>query len=316
MMEHSGERYRLITREDFDGLVCAVLLSERDLIDEIKFAHPRDMQEGLVTTGPRDITANLPYVDTVRIAFDHHLSESLRVGARRNTVNDPKAPSTARVVWNYFGGKAAFPRVREELLEAVDKADTGAFTREEVLEPEGWTMLNFLLDPRTGLGRFGNFRVSNQKLLLDLVDYCREYPVEEVMALPDVAERVELYREHKEPFQEQLRRCARLDGNVLIVDYTGEEEVFASNRFVKYAMYPQANVSVQAAWGFQQETVVMTVGRSIFNRSFTLNIGALMLQYGGGGHAQVGACQVSAGQKDEVLTELVTKLRLSEDELG
>ncbi|MFW5718538.1 MAG: exopolyphosphatase [Spirochaetota bacterium] len=303
------KRYRLVTRSDFDGLVCAVLLKERDLIDEIKFVHPKDMQDGLIAISDNDITTNLPYVEGVHLAFDHHHSESRRNAGHDNYIIDPDAPSAARVVYDYYGGADGFPNVPAELMEAVDKGDSANFEMDEVLQPRGWNLLNFIMDARTGLGRFKNFRISNYQLMMDLIDYCREYPIEEILKLQDVRERVELYREHERLFQEQTRRCSTVHDNVLVVDLRGEETIYAGNRFIKYALFPETNVSIQIIWGFKKQNTVLSVGKSIFNRSSEANIGELMLEYGGGGHEAAGTCQVDNDAADSIATEIVERLK-------
>ena len=303
------KRYRLVTRSDFDGLVCAVLLKSKDLIDEIKFVHPKDMQDGLIAISGDDITTNLPFVDGVHVAFDHHASEMERTGRKENYIIDPDAPSTARVVYEYFGGAEAFPSVSPEMMKAVDKGDSADFTREEVLHPEDWNLLNFIMDARTGLGRFRNFRISNYQLMMDLIDYCIDHDIDDILRLPDVAERVELYFEHQERFREQVQRAARQEGNVLVIDLRGVDTIYAGNRFVKYALFPETNVSVQVIWGFKRQNTVLTVGKSIFNRSCGVNIGQLMLTYGGGGHAAAGTCQVANDNAERVLEEVVETLR-------
>ena len=303
------KRYRLVTRSDFDGLVCAVLLKELDLIDEIKFVHPKDMQDGLIAISDNDITTNLPYVEGVHLAFDHHFSESRRNAGHDNYVIDPDAPSAARVVYNYYGGADSFPNVPAELMDAVDKGDSANFEMDEVLQPRGWNLLNFIMDARTGLGRFKNFRISNYQLMMDLIDYCREYPIEEILKLQDVRERVELYREHERLFQEQTRRCSTVHDTILVVDLRGEETIYAGNRFIKYALFPETNVSIQVIWGFKKQNTVLSVGKSIFNRSSDANIGELMLEYGGGGHEAAGTCQVDNDAADSIVAEIVERLK-------
>ncbi len=208
----TSPNYRLVTRSDFDGLVCGMLLREADLINEIKFVHPKDMQNGTVPITSQDIITNLPYVDGCYLAFDHHSSEMVRTNGRQtyNHVIDPDAPSAARVVYDYYGGRSSFPRVSEELMTAVDRADSAQFSRDEILDPKGWVLLNFLMDARTGLGRFRDFQISNYDLMMQLIERCRDHTVEEVLALPDVKERIDLYNAHREKFVEQIRRCATL----------------------------------------------------------------------------------------------------------
>lgn len=308
-MASTGSKYRLVTRSDFDGLVCAVLLRELDMIDDIKFVHPKDMQDGLIAISDEDVTANLPYVEGVHLAFDHHSSEYERIGPRSNYVIDPNAPSTARVIYRHYGGAETFPAVSEAMLEAVDKGDMARFSREEVLDAQDWNLLNFIMDARTGLGRFRNFRISNYQLMMDLIDYCKDHTIEEILALPDVSERVELYREHETKFREQLLAVGELQGNVLVIDLRSQDTIYAGNRFVKYALFPEASNSVQILWGFKRQNTVLTVGRSIFNHQSKVDIGKLMLSYGGGGHAAAGTCQVPNDEAEQVLAEVVAALR-------
>ena len=303
------EKCRLVTRSDFDGLVCAMLLTDLDLIDEITFVHPKDMQDGKVEITGRDITTNLPYVPGAKLVFDHHLSETVRNdGARVNHVIDPDAPSAARVVYEYYGGAEAFPQVDPELMAAVDKADSAQYGLEEVLHPSGWALLNFLMDARTGLGRFRDFRISNYQLMMELIDACKRLTVEEVLALPDVKERVTVYFEQEEQFKAQLRRCSTVHENLVVVDLRPEEIIHAGNRFMVYALYPECNISAHVIWGKQQQNTVVAVGKSIFNRSSATNIGELMLAYGGGGHLNAGTCQVSHEDSERVLGELVARI--------
>ncbi len=301
--------YRLVTRSDFDGLVCAVLLKELDLIDEITFVHPRDMQHGQVELTDRDITTNLPYVPVVHLAFDHHDSEVERVGGRApNHVIIPDAPSAARVVYDHYGGASAFPRVSPELLDAVDKADHADFAKEDVLDPQGWVLLSFLMDARTGLGRFRDFRVSNYQLMMQLIDHCLDLTVDQILALPDVAERVELYRAHERAHREQLLRCGTVHDHLVVVDLREEETIWAGNRFVVYALFPGCSVSMHVLWGLRRQNTVFAVGRSILDRSSRTDIGALMLEYGGGGHEAAGTCQVPNKDAGRVLRELVARI--------
>ncbi|QGU33564.1 exopolyphosphatase [Thermochromatium tepidum] len=304
----SEQKFRLVTRSDFDGLVCAVLLKHLDLIDEILFVHPKDMQDGKIAISGRDITTNLPYVEGVHLAFDHHLSETLRTGRHDNHIIDPEAPSAARVVWRYYGGHDTFPLVWDEMMEAVDKGDSAQFELEEVLHPTGWVLLNFLMDARTGLGRFREFRISNYNLMMDLIDYCRDHTIDQILALPDVRERVELYFEHEEPCKEQIRRCATVHDNLVVLDLRGEETIWAGNRFMIYALFPQCNISIHVLWGLKRQNTVFAVGKSILDRSSKTNIGALMLEYGGGGHQAAGTCQVDNEHADQVLGELIARI--------
>jgi nanoRNase/pAp phosphatase (c-di-AMP/oligoRNAs hydrolase) len=302
--------YRLVTRSDFDGLVCAMLLKQIGLIDEIAFVHPKDVQDGVVTITGRDITTNLPYRPDAHLVFDHHASEVLRNGAEHaNYVIDPEAPSAARVVYTHFGGAATFPTISDDLMRAVDQADSADYTVAEILEPDGWALLNFLMDPRSGLGRFHHFRVSNYDLMMELIDYCLAHPVEQVLELPDVAERVSLYREQSELFKQQLLRCTTMAGEVAVIDLRDEETIYTGNRFMVYALFPEATVSVHVMWGRQKQNTVLAVGKSILNRSNHVDIGALMLsRYAGGGHRNAGTCQVAHDRAASTLEEIVAAL--------
>jgi len=304
----SEKKFRLVTRSDFDGLVCAVLLKHLDLIEEIKFVHPKDMQDGLVSIDGNDITTNLPYVEGVAVAFDHHFSETLRVGERQNHIIEADAPSAARVVYNYYGGLTRFPRSFDAMMAAVDQGDSAHYTADDVLHPGGWSLLNFLMDARTGLGRFRNFRVSNYQLMMDLIDYCASHSIGDILALPDVKERVELYFEHEEAFVDQLRRCSTVHGNLVVLDLRREELIHPGNRFMIYALYPDCNISIHAMWGVKQQNSVFAIGKSILNRSSRTNIGLLCLEYGGGGHENAGTCQVANDQAEEVLGVLIERI--------
>ncbi|WP_373975086.1 exopolyphosphatase [Chitinibacter sp. SCUT-21] len=305
----SDKKYRLVTRSDFDGLVCAVLLNELEMIDDILFVHPKDMQDGKIAIDANDITTNLPYVPGAYLSFDHHLSETLRnTTAAENHIIDPNAPSAARVVYNYYGGKDRFANISEEMMLAVDKADSAEFTREEILNPSGWVLLNYLMDARTGLGRFRSFTISNYQLMMDLIQYCHSHGIEDILQLPDVVERIELYREHAPLAKEQIKRCSRIYDNLVVLDLREEDTIYATNRFMIYAMYPQCNISIHVMWGVQQRNTVFATGKSIINRSSQTNIGALMLEYGGGGHENAGTCQVANEAVDSTLRELMLKI--------
>lgn len=303
------EKKRLITRSDFDGLVCAVILKEMDLIEDIKFVHPKDMQDGKVEVSENDISTNLPYVEGIGLAFDHHLSETIRTGKHDNHIIDPDAPSAARVVYDYYGGKERFPMISDDMMEAVDKADAAWFTEEEILEPKDWVLLSFLMDARTGLGRFRNFRISNYNLMMDLIDYCKSHTIEEILNLGDVKERVDLFFSYKDKFYQQIRDNATVHGDVLVVKLKDEEIIYPGNRFVKYALFPETKISIQEIWGFKKQNTVFTVGKSIINKSSTVNIGEIMLSYGGGGHMNAGTCQVEHDVSEQVLNELIEKMQ-------
>lgn len=305
LMPEPDKKYRLITRSDMDGLVCGVLLKDLDLIDEIVFVHPKDMQDGKVTVGAGDITTNLPYVPGAYLAFDHHASEATRNTVTRNHVIAPDAPSAARVVFDYFGGAAQFPNIPDGLMGIVDKADAAQFSKDEILTPKGWELLSFIMDARTGLGRFREFNVSNYDLMMKLIDFCRtHHSVDEILALPDVRERVDLYRDHEQKAKDQIKRCTRVVRNLAILDLRAEETIFCTNRFMIYALFPETNISCHVMWGKNKQNTVLAVGKSILNRTSNTHIGNLMLSYGGGGHEAAGTCQIDNLKADDTLAEI------------
>ena len=301
-------KYRMITRSDFDGLVSAVLLKDLDMIDEIKFVHPKDMQDGIIEVTDRDITTNLPYVKGVYLAFDHHYSETLRVGAPDNYIINPDAPSATRVLYDYFGGKEKFKNISEDMIKAVDKADSAQFGIEEVIRPKGWNLLSFLMDARTGLGRFREFRIANYQLMMDLIDYCKNHDIDEILELPDVKERKDLYFMHEEQFKEQITRCSTVYDNLVVLDLRNEDIIYAGNRFMIYALFPQCNISIHVISGRQNVNTVFAVGKSIFKRTSKTNIGELMLKNNGGGHENAGTCQIDNDKAETVLKELIKQI--------
>ena len=306
-----GEKMRLVTRSDFDGLACAMMLKELDMIDDIKFVHPKDVQDGKVELSKNDITTNLPYDPRVELAFDHHESEMDRLKALETggkLIIDPKARSAARVVYDYYGGKKTFARISEELMEAVDKGDSADFTMDEILHPTGWVLLHYLMDPRTGLGRFRNFRISNYDLMMVLIDYCMDHPIEAILEMPDVKERVDLYFEQAEQFEAQLKRIARVEGKVVVLDLREEEIIHAGNRFMIYALYPEAQISVHVAWGFRKQNTAVMIGKSIVNKGSNVDISELCLKYGGGGHHNAGTCQLENDVVDQELPNIISAL--------
>lgn len=314
-MSETERKYRLITRSDMDGLVCAVLLKEIGMLGEIVFAHPKDVQDGQVAVTERDILTNLPYVPGCGLCFDHHASESLRNSGQPTPgyILQPDAKSAARVVYDHFGGKARFDRISDEMMEAVDKADSAGFSREDVLEPKGWELLSFLMDARTGLGRFRDFRISNYQLMMTLIDCCRDMPVEDILALPDVKERVDLFFAQHALFRAQIERVARVHDNLVVLDLREEETIYAGNRFVVYAMFPQCDLSLHVMWGREKLNTVYTVGKSIFDRGNPIPVGDLMLSYGGGGHHAAGTCQVpneiAEATKQALIDQMVSMSR-------
>jgi len=301
---------RLVTRSDFDGLVCAMILKEAHLIDDIKFVHPKDVQDGMIDISDNDITTNLPLDTRAHLCFDHHESELTRNQGydREKWIIDGNARSAARVVYNYYKDKYDLHRISDEIMYAVDKGDSADFTREEVLNPTGWVLLNFIMDSRTGLGRFHDFRISNYDLMMELIDYCLEHPINDILELPDVKERVDMYFAHQELYKEQINRVAHQEGRCVVVDIRNEETIYTGNRFLIYVLFPDAEYSIHVARGFQGQNTPLMIGKSIFKNETDKDIAELCLKYGGGGHRKAGTCQVANEDADRVLSEIVAYL--------
>ncbi len=305
---------RLITRSDFDGLACAALLEEHGVVDDYLFVHPKDVQDGKVEVTPNDILANVPLVAGCGLWFDHHSSEEERLEKKQEIQFEGasyRASSCARVIYDYYGGAPVFWKFDESgLMDAVDKSDSGSLSEEEIKHPEGWVLLSFIMDARTGLGRFKDYRISNHALMRDMIEYCRTLPIEKILAIPDVRERIDRYFQQERDYQAMLKAHGRVDGNVLVFDLRKAEEIHSGNRFIEYALWPAQNVSVRVLWGREKKNIVFTVGHSILNRSCLCDIGSLMLRLGGGGHRQVGTCQVEVAQADRVLAEILAALKV------
>ena len=309
-MTLEAKTYRLLTRSDMDGLVCAVLLKEMGMLGDIVFHHPKDVQDGKVAVGPRDILTNLPYVAGCALCFDHHASEALRNSGKPTPgyILQPEAKSAARVVYDHYGGRARFANISDAMMDAVDKADSAGFSRDDVLAPQGWELLSFLMDARTGLGRFREFRVSNYQLMMMLIDCCRDMPIADILALPDVKERVDLFFAQHALFRAQIARVASVHDKLVVLDLRNEPTIFAGNRFVVYAMFPQCDISMHVMWGREKMNTVYTVGKSIFDRGNPVEVGDLMLSHGGGGHAAAGTCQGANETAEAMKQTLIEQL--------
>jgi nanoRNase/pAp phosphatase (c-di-AMP/oligoRNAs hydrolase) len=300
---------RLLTRSDFDGLACGALLEYLGVINEYKFVHPKDIQDGLVEAGPQDVLANVPYIKGCKLWFDHHYSESERLGPDVYFEGLSRlAPSCARVIYDYYGGEEKLSRFKT-MLEYVDRVDSGNLSAEEILHPTGWILLGFLMDPRTGLGRFRNFTISNYDLMLNLIKACINNPIEEILAMPDVKERIDVYFNQEKVFREMLQKHAKIEGNAVIVDLRGFETISTGNRFLIYTLFPQQNISVWIIDGRNKQNAAITVGYSVINRSASVNVGSLLLKYGGGGHTQVGTCQIDYADADRVIGEIINAVK-------
>jgi len=317
-------KFQLVTQGNFDGFVCAVLLKELDIIDNIKFIYPRDVQNDKVKINSNDITTYLPYSLGAHLVFEHRMSEIIRISGQKpdNYIIDPHAPSVSRVVFNYYGGKKAFPNVSEEMIQAVDKINAAQFTREEILSPKGaqftreeilspkgWVLFSFMTVPRSGLGRMKPFRISCYDFRFTLIDFCKNHTIEEILELPDVKERIDLFFQHQKVSIEQIKKCSKVHGNVVVVDLRHEDEIFLAANHLHDALYPECNVFIHVLWGLQKNKTVLVVNKSILERSAKTHIGELMLEYGGAGHKNAGTCDVSNEEAERILSEIINKIQ-------
>ncbi len=305
---------RLITRSDFDGLVCAMLIKQMMPIEEIKFVHPKDLQDGKLEVNANDILTNVPHVPGCGLWFDHHATEIKRVVGQTEFQGECRlAPSAARVVYDYYGGRERFGAI-DEIMSAVDKADSAQFTTEDILRPDGWPLLSFLMDARTGLGRWRDYRISNYQWMMDLIDICATMPIQEILRLPDAQERTTRYFEQDALFREMLTRYSYTAGNVVVTDARQADPIYTGNRFLIYALFPEQNASIWAVNGFQNQNCVFACGHSIVNPTSLTDIGSLMRSYGGGGHGAAGTCQIAHETADSTLRELIAAM--NHDEAG
>lgn len=300
---------RLLTRSDFDGLACAVFLKEAGIIDHFKFVHPKDLQDGLVEVTKDDCLANVPFVEGCGLWFDHHSSEAERNAYQGKYEGESRySPSCAHIIYDYYGGKEKFPNY-DELLMAVDKVDSANLTIDEILHPSEWILLGFIMDPRTGLGRFHDFRISNYQLMEQMIDWCRIMDIHEIMQQPDTKERIELYWEQNDNFIRMVKEHTVVENNIIISDLRGVEPIFSGNRFLIYSLFPEANISVWIVNGKGGKGCSAAVGYSVLNKTCQINVGNLMLKYGGGGHKVVGTCQFEDDQMEEKLACLLKEMK-------
>ena len=297
----------LITRSDFDGLACGAILEDLGIVDTWQFVHPKDVQDGIVTVTENDILANVPYVPGCGLWFDHHSSEENRVAGIEFKGESRIEKSAARIIYEYYGGKEKMPQF-EEMIIAVDKVDSGDLSVDDILNPQGWVLLGFVMDPRTGLGRFQDYTISNYSLMKELVVECRKNTIEEILDNPHVIERLKRYWEQNELFTQMLKEHTTTYGNVIVTDLRNVTPIYSGNRFLIYAIYPEQNISMWIVDGRGKQNAAIAIGHSILNRTSNTNVGELCLKNNGGGHRQVGTCQVPYDDCDKVVKECVDQM--------
>jgi nanoRNase/pAp phosphatase (c-di-AMP/oligoRNAs hydrolase) len=300
---------RLVTRSDFDGSVCAALLMELGLVDGILYIHPKDLQDNKIEVTGDDILANVPFVEGCGLWFDHHSSEHERLNLEGKFKGASELePSAAQVIYEYYKkDQVAAGKLKkfEDLIKIVGIADSAQFSKDDILNPTGWIMLAFIADPRTGLGYKRSFRISNFELMKKLPEYLRSKTAEEILALPDFQERVQVYHEETSKYKALLARTTRIEGDAILIDFRGIAENPVGNRFMEYVLYPEQNISVRIVDGRDKQFAMISVGHSILDRTSLVDVGSLVLKYGGGGHKQVGTCQVEYDDVDRIVGEML-----------
>lgn len=299
---------RIVTRNDLDSLICAALLTKVELANSIEFAHPRDIESGEFKVDNDDILVSLPYIEGVQLVFDH-IDSPLALN-HTNYITTAKAKSTSRVIFDYLGGKAKFPDVQEEILIAAEKSISANYTIDEILHPTNWNLLGFIMDHRTGLERFKDFKNTTDNLIRKLATTVLSLNIKEILQLSDLKERADLYFEQEKMFDEQIKRCSFVHNKLLVVDIRDESTIYAGNRFRMYALHPDTNISMQISWVADAKTVGVSVGKSIFDRSSKVNIGNIMREFGGGGHANAGSCQIAIEKADLIMKQLASQSNL------
>ena len=313
---------RLVTRADFDGLVCGALLTRFEPIDAYLFVEPKFMQDGLVEIRAGDIIANLPYHPNCTLWFDHHVTNTtpdfpqpivLGKGGFR------LAPSAARVVYEYYkelgnqqpiGSGEETTRLTDSeitafldserikyLLHETDRIDAGKLEPQDVLDPQGYVLVSMTTDGRNA---------GDEPYWLRIIELLRDASLEEVLRDPEVSRRCQQIRDEQEQLRKLLLARTVMKGNVIFVDLRGIQEIPDGNRFLIFTLFPQGNIQVKVADDKQREnTTSISVGYNIFNTTSKVNVGELLSHHGGGGHKVVGSCRVPNDQAEAAIREIV-----------
>jgi len=290
---------RLVTRADLDGLACALIISKHEAVDEIVLVHPQEITDKTVEIHADDILANLPYHPDCARWFDHHLLTASNEKPPESFDGLYRvAPSAAQLVWEYYGSKSEYV----ELVEETNRFDSAQLDEDDVLQPKGYVLLGFALDPRTGLG-------DDEGFFHKCLGWLRDKPIREVLVQEEVRQRIIRMFEQNEDFCWTLVQYSRLNDNVIFTDFRRVSEPPAGNRFLVYTIFPEANVSVRAQWGPGKKCVMVSVGHSIFNRSCKASVGELMSDYGGGGHRGAGSAPLPVMEAETKLLEIIESLR-------
>jgi len=289
---------RIVTRPDFDGVICAVLLYEaEDIVEPVQWVEPSDMQKGLVDVHPGDIIANLPYNEKCTLWFDHHYTNKIDSpfkGAFKDT------PSAARIIYEYFDGK--WSRNYSSLVDAADKIDAADLSLDEVLHPEKYEYVLLALT-------VSNQDDPDEAYWNRLVALLRQNDIQAVVNDPVVKERCRASVEENRKYETFLKGYTRMKGPVAVTDFRSFEKAPSGNRFLVYSLFPEAVVHARIRFDAKDnQRVVVNVGHSIFNRRCNVNVGLLLSQFEGGGHPGAGSCRFHVSKTDEYLPRIIDVL--------
>jgi hypothetical protein len=256
-----------------------------------------------------DIIANAPYAAGCGLWFDHHSSERERLNLKGEFKGASQLlPSAAQVIYEYYSVNQAYAGKLmkfKNLVKIAGIVDSAKFSETDILNPQGWILVAFIADPRTGLGYKRSFRISNLALMKRLPGLLRSNTAEEILALPDFKERVKVYHAETSRYKRLLSQHTRNEGDAIIIDFRGIREIPVGNRFMEYVLYPRQNISIRIFDAKIKDFAMITIGHSILNRTSTVDVGSLALKYGGGGHRRVGSCQVKYDDADKTIGEML-----------
>jgi hypothetical protein len=306
------KKYRLVTRSNFDGIVNTALLLELGIINEICYVQPRQIQDGSFPVSQDDIVTNLPYVTGVHMAFDHRLDLQGDTKLNDHHALFSDAASVSEVIWEYYGGEKRFGKKLYPLVEAANRSKKADFTEAEIRDPKGWDQLIFLTDPRSGLGRFRDFRISNYALMQKLPALLLEMEIDDILNDPDVKARIALCEHYHDAFIEQLQNRTEYRDGIATLDLREVEKIYPGNRFMLYALFPDTKISIHIFPSKKEGESVFALGKSIFHKNHPIDLHQLLAPYGGGGHAHAATCQVPDHQAAHLKDLLLAKLQKSE----
>ncbi|MBW1895289.1 MAG: exopolyphosphatase [Deltaproteobacteria bacterium] len=290
---------RIVTRPDFDGVVCAVLLFEAEQITKpTKWVEPNEMQKGLIDVYDGDIIANLPYNENCSLWFDHHYSNQFD-GSFKGVFK--LAPSAAGVIFEYY--KDRFKRDYMELIEETDKIDSADLSEDEVLSPEEYP---YVLLSMTVLGH----EDYDEAYWNRLVDLLRKYDIAQILKDPEVSKRCNDVVGQNNQYKFFLEKYTRMEGHVSVTDFRSLDKTPPGNRFLSYCLFPDSVVNVKIRHDNKdQSKLIVSVGHSIFNRNCQVNVGRMLSQFEGGGHEKDGSCTFNAGKAGDYIPRIIEILK-------